>query len=87
MVPLMYTHLICCICVEICMACHQETYGTVGVIVYYSVQKRFLEAHLIDSCLSCVDAIAEWLGVVVTGACCEVFFVFFLEEWEAQSLL
>ena len=52
MVPLMYTHLIFCICVEICMACHQETYGTVGVIVYYSVQKLFLEAHLIDSCLS-----------------------------------
>ena len=68
MAPIMYTHLLFSMCIEICLACEKGVYGDIAIIVYYNVQKLFLEEHLIASCLSCVQAVAQSMGVDLTEA-------------------
>lgn len=59
--PIMFAHLVFTICLEV--ACHTQNYKTLAVMVYYTVQKLFLERHLVESCLACFDSMAAWFGV------------------------
>lgn len=64
----MFSHLIHAFCVEALLAGQAGHSLSAIVIAFYLAQRMFLEEHLVQSALSCIEPVARSLGLDVTEA-------------------